>query len=447
MSDLLRTIMRELRLGILSAPVLCQRLGVSQPTLSRAINNLPAVVKLGRARKTRYALRRGDSVTVSWVAASGVLHFARHQLLPVYPHGFVLTAVQEIDFPLTAEMQDGYFESLPYFLFSARPQGFLGRMYAQHASTRLAIATNPALWGDDDIVRTLQDLAGSVAGAFILGEQPRMTPLAQLRTDSDYGLLAQQAMQGDVAGSSAGGEFPKFVAQTPNGEVIVKFSAPEDSVPATRWKDLLIAESCFAAVAPMLGVVAAVSRICQSGGRVFFETQRFDRVSGTHGRVSHCTLADIAPALTGRTGGRWDSVTAEFVTQGWLDSDTQAAIRRLAVFGGLIGNTDMHHGNLSFCAGEAGKFKLSPIYDMLPMGYAPRANGELPAYQIDYQGYLADPTLLAVVRAARQYWQGVAHHPAVSADFVQIAQHNAAQLRELCAQWQAVLPNASVSLN
>ncbi|MDD2777196.1 MAG: hypothetical protein PHU06_14700 [Gallionella sp.] len=73
------------------------------------------------------------------------------------------------------------------------------------------------------------------------------------------------------------------------------------------------------------------------------------------------------------------------------------------------------------------------------MVFAPRAQGELPAYQ----SYPTDPTLLVVVRAAQQYWQAVAHHPAVSADFVQISQHNATQLRELCAQWEAVLPNST----
>ncbi|CAN5446584.1 hypothetical protein BH10PSE18_BH10PSE18_50920 [soil metagenome] len=46
--------------------------------------------------------------------------------------------------------------------------------------------------------------------------------------------------------------------------------------------------------------------------------------------------------------------------------------------GRLIGNTDMHTGNLSFVP-HAGRLILAPVYDMLPMRYAPLAGGEVPA--------------------------------------------------------------------
>jgi hypothetical protein len=340
----------------------------------------------------------------------------------------VLTHIERVAFPLSDDMQDGYFESLPYFLYAARPQGFLGRLYAKQASARLGINSNPVHWQDDDIVRSLQDLAGAAAGAYLLGDALG----APLPLNDDYLALAQQALQGDIAGSSAGGEFPKFVTRSAQGDVIVKFSAPDDSPPARRWKDLLIAESCFAAVAPLLGVVAATSRILHAGGRVFFETQRFDHLPT--GRITHCPLGDLAPALTGQTGGRWDSVTAAFVTRGWLDADTQHAIRRLSIFGALIGNTDMHHGNLSFYATvrpelvEARTLQLSPIYDMLPMGYAPRTNGEILRYQIDLQSHLPDETYQQARAAAQRYWQHVAEQPEISSDFADIARGNVEKL-------------------
>ncbi|MFY9261017.1 MAG: HipA domain-containing protein [Gallionella sp.] len=428
MPNLADLVQRELRLDLLTAPQLCQRLGISQPTLSRAVGKISSVVKVGRARRVRYALLRGAVVQVNRIDQNGALHAAEHQLLPVYPHGYVLTHIERVAFPLSDDMQDGYFESLPYFLYAARPQGFLGRLYAKHASARLGISSNPVHWQDDDIVRSLQDLAGAAAGAYLLGDAFGAPP----PLNDDYPALAEQALQGDIAGSSAGGEFPKFVTRTVQGDVIVKFSAPDDSPPARRWKDLLIAESCFAAVAPLLGVVAATSRILHAGGRVFLETQRFDHLPT--GRITHCALGDLAPALTGQTGGRWDNVTAAFVTHGWLDADTQHAIRRLSIFGALIGNTDMHHGNLSFYATvrpelvEARTLQLSPIYDMLPMGYAPRTNGEIPRYQIDLQNHLPDDDFYQARAAARRYWQHAACHPEISSDFADIARGNVEKL-------------------
>jgi hypothetical protein len=41
----------------------------------------------------------------------------------------------------------------------------------------------------------------------------------------------------------------------------------------------------------------------------------------------------------------------------------------------LIGNTDMHHGNLSFISAHGRPYHLAPAYDMLPMGFAPKSGG------------------------------------------------------------------------
>jgi hypothetical protein len=49
----------------------------------------------------------------------------------------------------------------------------------------------------------------------------------------------------------------------------------------------------------------------------------------------------------------------------------------LWAFGQLIGNTDMHNGNLSFMSEENCPLELSPVYDMLPMTFAPTSGGGL----------------------------------------------------------------------
>jgi hypothetical protein len=43
----------------------------------------------------------------------------------------------------------------------------------------------------------------------------------------------------------------------------------------------------------------------------------------------------------------------------------------------LIGNTDMHAGNLSFISSHGRPYHLAPAYDILPMGFAPRAGGAI----------------------------------------------------------------------
>ena len=51
------------------------------------------------------------------------------------------------------------------------------------------------------------------------------------------------------------------------------------------------------------------------------------------------------------------------------------AVAVLWAFGVLIGNTDMHAGNLSFIADEACLFDVAPAYDMAPMAFAPHVSG------------------------------------------------------------------------
>jgi hypothetical protein len=43
----------------------------------------------------------------------------------------------------------------------------------------------------------------------------------------------------------------------------------------------------------------------------------------------------------------------------------------------LIGNTDMHHGKLSFISRDGRPYHLAPAYDILPMGFAPRTGGAI----------------------------------------------------------------------
>ena len=63
---------------------------------------------------------------------------------------------------------------------------------------------------------------------------------------------------------------------------------------------------------------------------------------------------------------------------GWLSSGDADRLSALWWFGTLIGNTDMHYGNISLYLERNRPISLAPSYDMLPMLYRPNIEGSLP---------------------------------------------------------------------
>lgn len=55
----------------------------------------------------------------------------------------------------------------------------------------------------------------------------------------------------------------------------------------------------------------------------------------------------------------------------------------LWAFGTLIGNTDMHSGNLSCLSEGRRPYELAPAYDMTLMAFAPTAGGGLPGRALE----------------------------------------------------------------
>ena len=79
----------------------------------------------------------------------------------------------------------------------------------------------------------------------------------------------------------------------------------------------------------------------------------------------------------------WAATCQALAAQRRLPVDAAAQASALLQFGRLIGNTDMHFGNLSLVVGSPadaarGRFSLAPVYDMLPMRWRPDVqSGEL----------------------------------------------------------------------
>lgn len=361
--------------GPLTARQLVEKLEVSQPTVSRALTALGAeVVRIGSGRSIQYALRdsgRGlGDIPVYRVAADGKLR-RLGVLVPVRPDGFVM------------HQDDGttlHSNGIPWWLLDMRPQGFLGRAYAEHHAAALGLPPRLLEWSDTHMLRALLAHGHDVVGNLLLGDIARdrflSSPPPAPVDPATYGLLAEAAERGDLPGSSAGGEQPKFVAFTER-HVLVKFTSAADNPVTRRWRDLLAAESLAAQVLRDAGLQASCSRLIDSAGRRFLEVERFDRV-GHFGRRAIHSLSSVEAEFVGDAHSPWPLLAARLAEQGIITAEAAAGAALLYAFGTLIGNSDMHNGNLSFVSEHGRPYQLAPAYDMLPMAFAPRSGGVLP---------------------------------------------------------------------
>ncbi len=378
--------------GLATAQELMAVAGISQPTLSRVLASLDdEVLRLGAARSRRYALRdprRGPgAVPVHRVDPQGQLSLLGH-LSPVCPEGYVM---RQTDGTLL------HSEGLPWWLLDMRPQGFLGRAFAVRHAAALGLPPSLADWSDHDALRALQAQGHDAVGNLLLGDaartaflaRPEAAPLPRAGQGRRFAELARQAAQGELPGSSAGGEQPKFTtwAETPDGpaHLIVKFSLPADNPITQRWRDLLLAEHHALRLIAEAGWPAARSHVVDHRGQRFLAVERFDRV-GPHGRRAILSLAALDAEFVGAGAAPWPAIVERLCALRVVHPDALLQSQRLNALGTLIGNTDMHTGNLAFVTEEGRPYRLAPAYDMLPMGLAPRASGavahDLPPLQL-----------------------------------------------------------------
>jgi HipA-like C-terminal domain len=374
----------QLASGPLSARQLIENMAISQPTLSRTVAQLgDELVRLGAARSIRYALRdtqRGlPDMPVHRVDGDGRLHHLG-SLIPVRAEGFVMR--EEGGATLHSD-------GLPWWLADMRPAGYLGRAYAARHSAVLGLPPRLSDWNDTHVLRALLTHGHDLPGNLLLGEVARdhflasaaPEPIALADKASIYPRLARQAALGENPGSSAGGEQPKFAtcAETPNGprQVLVKFSEVEDSSVSERWRDLLRVEQLALETLNAHGIPAARSQLIDASGQRFLEVERFDR-DGPHGRHALFSLGALDAEFIGAGTGGWPAITQRLADARVITRDAAQGAALLWAFGSLVGNTDMHPGNLSF-TGDAGRpYSLAPAYDMTAMAFAPRSGGGLP---------------------------------------------------------------------
>jgi hypothetical protein len=384
MSPHAEAIRLQLFSGPLPARQLIEKLGISQPTLSRALIELgDEIVRIGAARSIQYALRdtlRGlPDISISRVNSGGQIR-QLGTLIPVRQEGFVM------------RQEDGvtqYSDGLPWWLSDMRPHGYLGRAYAARHGAELGLPERLSDWTDTHALRAMLTHGFDVVGNLLLGEIARNhflaahipDPIMEGQKGQEYARLAQQASQGEIPGSSAGGEQPKFTAYAMTAEgprhVIVKFSEMLESPVSERWRDLLLAEHLALETLSQSGVLAARTQIIDHGHQRFLEVERFDRI-GELGRRAVISLAALDAEFIGLGAGDWPLMARRLAASGEICSEAAAGAALLWAFGTLIGNSDMHSGNLAFVSEHGRPYSIAPAYDMTPMAFAPRSGGGLP---------------------------------------------------------------------
>ena len=441
--------------GLATSSELQKLTGKSQPTVSRALAALTAqgVVTLGRGRATRYGLSKpilGSLLgqqpvwlhdTLGGVRRWGTLTWLAGNQLHVQTDG----------------MEWLVKDSLPWFLAPLRLEGFLGRLRARATQLAARVGDDPLRWSAEQQLYVAIAQGHEAPGAITLGDPESASmadpvPAADHERALRYDEIAANVAEHLPAGSSAAGEQPKFLVTRslvtrriagagPTAEwesLIVKFTPPRGTPFGERWHDLLHAEAIALRTLSEAGEPVAEARVLSSDRRTYLESVRFDRI-GHHGRRHVVPLWAVQEAfVSGSTGPRWTSTCDELERQRRLSTEDAQRVRLWRLFGELIGNNDMHAGNLSLWADDpaSGRFSLAPCYDMLPMAYKPEPVREdfgiLPLTFL--RPVVFDTAAWAQARElALHFWQQLAAHEGCGENMRAVAAENARRVAGLAA--------------
>jgi hypothetical protein len=411
----------------------------SQPSISLAIGELgDRVCKIGAARSTRYALTRD----ILGLPATQALHFT-DEAGGINYFG-ELTQLQNRQIVVRANTKKQWISAageLPWFLKTLRPQGFLGRQYLQ---LRPDFPGDPESWSAEQALYIAANHQSDPPGAFGIGQiEGRLVPEAPLKSDAralHYDQLAQRIGKTLPAGSSAGGEQPKFLTELAEKKayqhLIVKFSPPRDTPFGIRWRALLHLENLAQATLSAHGIAAAHTRMIESATRTYLESPRFDRI-GMEGKRHVVAIDALHGEFIGANSSRrtWLNTAAMLADRKLITRNDLSSIAKIYTFGQFIGNKDMHFGNLSFFIDDVEKPAplLAPVYDMLPMMWRPGAHsGEL-----DVTAVREPPKLAAHAREqaearewAIEFWHQAAKLDAIDPSLRAACDESALRLRD-----------------
>lgn len=401
--------------------------GLNQKAVSRQINKMgDEIVKFKQGRTVIYAVTRNafgvdDKIPLFRVDSHGNTELVA-VVRPLAHGGFFVSTEPGTPRLLLGEKGNGLFDDLPYFLSDLAPQGFIGRQIAKDIAIQSqSFPSDPRHWNSNHIGSYLISNGDDLPGDFKFGYQAGLRRRARpvIVTRKEYPKLAQEAIQGYIGGSSAGGEQPKFTAYCDDcsAHVIVKFSPKGNSDIARRWRDILITEHYANQVLHSLNLPAAETTLIEEEGRLFLESIRFDRI-GMYGRNSMISLQFADMEFVG-CGGSWVEAIDGLYREGLIGAFHRIDVILLWNFGRLINNTDMHLGNLSLSL-DGGTFRLCPVYDMCSMGFAPRNGVEVAAISFEapaINNNLTRAQLMRINNGAHEFWEVVRGDSRISSEF------------------------------
>lgn len=415
-----------LRDGSMPAGELTARLGVSPATLMRRLREAgAAVVRIGRSHAVRYGLRREYAA----LGASEVPLFRVDERGQPSPVGrLVLMSGEE-----TAWLPGGVvFDGLPPEIGDMRPSGFMGRAFAARFA-ELPVPIRVDDWSDEHTITAIARRGEDLPGNLIVGDESLQrwydNPPVVSRRD-DYPALADAATAGDVRGSSAGGERPKFGAYVDGRHVMVKYAGAGGQV-AQRWQDLLTMEAIALDILRQADHQASSAQLIDAPTHRFLEVERFDRVH-ERGRIAVMTLAAVYPRAT----DNWAQAARQMQAESMLSVQDAVRLKLYEAFGRLIANTDRHHYNIALFPQHTGegeytsisarRFVLAPAFDQLPMLYAPTSDGQLPHREFSRPAPRADTWDVwdEALSLASQFWERAGGDPMISADMRTVARAN-----------------------
>jgi hypothetical protein len=420
------SLFRELLTGPKTRAELSLAFGLNQPAFSRLFNSAAkteSVCAFGAGPATIYGAVRsienlGSKFPLFKIDESGDCH-SLGELTAIENRGFALE-------PPAGKPQ--IFPGIPFYLSDARPQGYLGRGFALRHSD-LGFPTRIPDWSEDQIFSAIALRGEHLPGNLLIGNESfarfqnekSPTPIPLKKRAAEYERHREHSLEGTLPGSSAAGEQPKFSAFL-EGEhhVLVKFSPPLDTPKGRRWGDLLIAEfHALETVANELKIPVAKNDLIFGQNRIFLESKRFDRI-GARGRVGCVSFAGIEMEWIG-SPSVWANSAKALLGLKRISAEDARRIQLLDAFGAWIANSDRHYGNLSFYFEPSDKrARLAPVYDMLPMFFAPKDTEEA-EFKREWTPPVQTPETLAVWKTAREaalhFWKKVHQDSRISAGF------------------------------
>ncbi len=418
-SDLLRD-------GSLPAGELTARLGVSPPTLMRRVNAAGnAIVRIGASHATRYGLRQD----IRTVGTSEVPLFRVSSDGRPAPVGRLVFLAGDESVWLPGGV---VFDGLPPEIADMRPSGFMGRTFATRIP-ELPVPPRVDDWSDEHVIVALARRGEDLPGNLIVGDESleRWYAHGPVNAPRDgYPAMAEAATLGDIRGSFAGGERPKFGAFVDGHQVLVKYVGHGGPV-AERWRDLLVMEKIALDVLKDAGYPASTSQIIDTPSHLFLEVERFDRI-GARGRLPAMTLSAAHP----RAMDTWAQAARQLSDAHMMSGKDAECLQLFEAFGRLIANTDRHHYNIVLFPKLTGEdeattiesrsYTLAPAFDQLPMLYAPTSDGQVREREFRLPAPTADTWDVwdKAKDLASSFWERCSQNQLISDVMRQIAHRN-----------------------